>query len=109
MLMDDTPVVPGDTHPTFEGGEAARGILNEAEEDLREWRPSVEPIGSNAGALGSNAMPGQHSATQQTIEGPAPISSMTQAPTVNTEIPEGSIADTETSTDSRPQYTTTTA
>lgn len=107
MLMDDTPVVPGDTHPAFEGGEAARGILNEAEEDLREWRPSVEPIESNAGALGTNAMPGQHTSSQQVIEGPAPT--MTQAPTVNTEIPEGSIADTETTTDSRPQYTTSTA
>ena len=45
-------------HPTFEGGEDARLILNEAEDELRDWVPTHEIITSNAGALGANAMPG---------------------------------------------------
>lgn len=56
-ILDDTPIVPGDTHPTYEGTESARQILNEAEEDLRSWQPNVEPIHTQAHGLGSNAMP----------------------------------------------------
>ena len=50
-LLDDTPIVPGDTHPTFEGSDKARQILNEAEDDLRAWVPNIEPIPSQAGGL----------------------------------------------------------
>ncbi|GAB7346670.1 hypothetical protein MBLNU459_g1796t2 [Dothideomycetes sp. NU459] len=57
-MLDDTPIVPGDAHPTFEHAEAAREVLNSAELELREWQPTISPIHSNAGALGSNAMPG---------------------------------------------------
>ncbi|KAJ9667811.1 hypothetical protein H2201_001997 [Coniosporium apollinis] len=56
-LVDDTPIVPGDTHPTFDQHEAARQILNDAEEQLRDWRPNNEPINSNASGLGAGAMP----------------------------------------------------
>ncbi|KAH8905078.1 hypothetical protein BR93DRAFT_869527, partial [Coniochaeta sp. PMI_546] len=41
-LLDDTPVVPGDVRPAYEGGAQARQILNDAEDDLRDWRPEVE-------------------------------------------------------------------
>lgn len=41
-LLDDTPVVPGDVRPAYEGGTQARQILNDAEDDLRDWRPDVE-------------------------------------------------------------------
>ena len=58
-LLDDTPVVPGDVHQPFEHSDAARDVLNTAEEDLRNWQPNTEPIHSNAGGLGSNAMPGR--------------------------------------------------
>lgn len=57
-LLDDTPIVPGDAHPVFEGTEAARQVLNDAEDDLRHWQPSHEPIYSSAGNLGVGAMPG---------------------------------------------------
>ncbi|KAF2876340.1 Eisosome component PIL1-domain-containing protein [Massariosphaeria phaeospora] len=57
-LLDDTPIVPGDAHPAFEGGESARHVLNEAEDGLRAWQPNVEPIHSSAGNLGVGAMPG---------------------------------------------------
>ena len=57
-LLDDTPVVPGDIHPTFENAEEAREVLNSAEKELRMWEMNVEPIHSNAGSLGAGAMPG---------------------------------------------------
>ncbi|KAK3062214.1 lipid-binding protein, partial [Coniosporium uncinatum] len=41
-LLDDTPVVPGDTPPAYEGAESARQILNEAEDELRSWKPTWE-------------------------------------------------------------------
>ncbi|RKU45239.1 hypothetical protein DL546_002814 [Coniochaeta pulveracea] len=40
-LLDDTPVVPGDVRPAYEGGAQARQILNDAEDDLRDWRPDI--------------------------------------------------------------------
>ncbi|KAF2839490.1 hypothetical protein M501DRAFT_1002913 [Patellaria atrata CBS 101060] len=55
-LLDDTPIVPGDTHPAFENEEAARQILNDAEDDLRSWRPNLEPITSSAGRLGAGGL-----------------------------------------------------
>ena len=56
-LLDDTPIVPGDTRPAFEHGHQARQILNDAEEDLREWQPNLEPIHSQADGMGANLMP----------------------------------------------------
>lgn len=57
-LLDDTPIVPGDAHPEFANAEAAKEVLNNAEAELRSWRPNVEPIHSSATGLGTNAMPG---------------------------------------------------
>ncbi|KFH42987.1 Sphingolipid long chain base-responsive protein-like protein [Hapsidospora chrysogenum ATCC 11550] len=45
-LLDDSPVVPGDTRAAYEHGGQARQILNDAEDDLRDWRPSSEPLGA---------------------------------------------------------------
>lgn len=41
-LLDTTPVVPGDMRPAYEHGAQARQILNDAEDDLRDWRPDTE-------------------------------------------------------------------
>jgi hypothetical protein len=57
-LVDDTPIVPGDARPAFDGAEAARQVLNDAEDDLRNYELHVEPIPSFAGNLGVGAMPG---------------------------------------------------
>lgn len=57
-LVDDTPIVPGEAHPPFEGAEAGRQILNDTEDDLRNYQPHLEPITSSAGSLGVGAMPG---------------------------------------------------
>lgn len=41
-LLDDTPVVPGDTRAAYEHGPQARQVLNDAEDDLKDWRPDPE-------------------------------------------------------------------
>jgi hypothetical protein len=57
-MVDDTPIVPGDTHAAFAEVEAARQVLNDAETDLQNYRLDIEPITSNSGHLGVGAMPG---------------------------------------------------
>jgi hypothetical protein len=42
--IDDTPVVPGDARQAYDHEPLARQILEDAENDLRDWEPSVEPI-----------------------------------------------------------------
>ncbi len=56
-LLDDNPVVPGDVRPTFEHAAQARQILNDVEDDLRDWRPDYEPVQTAAGSVQSNLMP----------------------------------------------------
>ena len=56
-LLDDTPIVPGDARPAFDHADDARQILNDAEEDLRGWQPTLEPISTAAGELGPSLMP----------------------------------------------------
>lgn len=68
-LLDDTPVVPGDTRPPFEHAHQARQVLNDAEEDLREWTPNLEPIPSAATNVGSNLMPTQASTAATSVSG----------------------------------------
>ncbi|KAF5003587.1 hypothetical protein FDECE_9868 [Fusarium decemcellulare] len=41
-LLDDTPVVPGDTRPVYQHSSQARQILNDCEDDLRDWRPESD-------------------------------------------------------------------
>jgi len=38
-LLDDTPVVPGDTRVAYDAGPQARQILNDCEDDLKDWQP----------------------------------------------------------------------
>lgn len=57
-LVDDTPIVPGDVHPSFGEVEAARQVLTDAEDDLRNYELHVDPIPSYSGNLGVGAMPG---------------------------------------------------
>lgn len=56
-LLDDTPIVPGDTVRPYEQGIAARDILNDAETDLRAWEASIFPISSSAKDMGQNLIP----------------------------------------------------
>ena len=75
-LLDDTPVVPGDTRPAFEHAAQARQVLNDAEEDLREWAPNLEPVNSSATELGSNLMPAQAGTAATSEAGEAPMSAI---------------------------------
>ncbi|PQE27454.1 Sphingolipid long chain base-responsive LSP1 protein [Rutstroemia sp. NJR-2017a BVV2] len=43
-LLDDTPIVPGHARPEYAHAEAARGVLNDAEDDLREWQLDLEDV-----------------------------------------------------------------
>ena len=45
-LLDDTPVVPGDNRIPFDANLQARQILDDAEDDLKDWRPDAE-LGSS--------------------------------------------------------------
>ena len=44
-LLDDSAVVPGDMRPTYGGAQQARQILNDAEDDLRDWSPEADDDG----------------------------------------------------------------
>ncbi len=68
-LLDDTPVVPGDTRPEFEHASQARQILNDAEEDLREWTPNLEPVHSTATGMGTNLMPTEAGTAGTSVSG----------------------------------------
>ncbi|KAK7614664.1 Eisosome component PIL1-domain-containing protein [Phyllosticta paracitricarpa] len=51
-LIDDSPIVPGESHPPYPSSntpEAAREVLNDAEDELRSWRPNWEEVMSMAG------------------------------------------------------------
>ena len=73
-LLDDTPVVPGDTRPAFEHAHQARQVLNDAEEDLREWQSNLEPIHSQAEGMGANLMPSAGGSTAHSVVGQETLS-----------------------------------
>lgn len=47
-FIDDSPVVPGDARQAYEHEFEARQVLEDAENDLRGWESTVEPITSAA-------------------------------------------------------------
>ncbi|TVY71325.1 Sphingolipid long chain base-responsive protein LSP1 [Lachnellula suecica] len=70
-LLDDTPVVPGDVRQSYEHTNQARQILNDAEDDLKDWAPELEDVTSNAN-LDNNLMPSsvsQHHQTDSSVLG----------------------------------------
>ncbi|CZR68881.1 related to meiotic expression up-regulated protein 14 [Phialocephala subalpina] len=67
-LIDDTPVIPGDMRAPYEYTQQARQILNDAEDDLRDWRPELEDVPSHA-QLENNLMPSSASQHRQTADG----------------------------------------
>ena len=56
-LLDDTPIVPGDSRTTFEQSAQARQVLNDAEEDLRDWSPNLDEVQMQSKGMGNNLMP----------------------------------------------------
>ena len=67
-LLDDTPVIPGDVRPAYEHVNQARQILNDAEDDLKDWQPELEDVPSHA-ELNNNLMPNSASQHQGTNAG----------------------------------------
>jgi len=72
-LLDDSPVIPGDMRPVYEHTNQARQILNDAEDDLKDWQLELEDVPSNA-QLDASLMPmqarqQQHQAPQSTVAG----------------------------------------
>ncbi|RDL36951.1 putative Sphingolipid long chain base-responsive protein LSP1 [Venustampulla echinocandica] len=66
-LLDDTPAVPGDVRPAYEHADQARQILNDAEDDLKDWQPELGDEPSHA-TLDNNLMPGSARQNQQEPE-----------------------------------------
>ncbi|CRK38004.1 hypothetical protein BN1708_007611 [Verticillium longisporum] len=44
-LLDDAPVAPGDAVAPYPHSQQARQILNDAEDDLRDWQPQPDEFG----------------------------------------------------------------
>ncbi|AEO53867.1 hypothetical protein MYCTH_2313564 [Thermothelomyces thermophilus ATCC 42464] len=60
QLLNDTPVVPGDVRPPYTHAAQARQVLNDAEDDLREWRLDTGFLGDDGTVdveSGGHAMP----------------------------------------------------
>ncbi|KAK4240784.1 hypothetical protein C8A03DRAFT_12889 [Achaetomium macrosporum] len=55
QLLDDTPVVPGDVRPRWAHASQARQVLNDAEDDLREWRLDAVALLGGGGGGGDDA------------------------------------------------------
>jgi hypothetical protein len=68
-------MVPGDARPAWEHEEQARQILADAEQDLREWTPHLEPIHTQAASVDHRLMPGGGSVAGE--------STLPQAPSAN--------------------------
>lgn len=62
--------MPGDVRQPFAHGAEARDILNDAESELQHWRPNLEPVQTQAGALGVNLMPNEDQTTTTASEAP---------------------------------------
>jgi hypothetical protein len=67
LLLDDSPIVPGENHEPFARQEEARMILSDAEGELKAWNPSWEmPQQTQTGSDGM-AVP-QSATTASTID-----------------------------------------
>ncbi|KAK3310682.1 Eisosome component PIL1-domain-containing protein [Chaetomium strumarium] len=55
QLLDDSPVVPGDVRPRWAHASQARQVLNDAEDDLREWRLDAAALLGSGGGGGDDA------------------------------------------------------
>lgn len=86
LLLDDTPIVPGEAHQPFAKAEEARIILNEAERELSAWHPSWDM--PQQAATGPDGMPVPQSATTASTVDESDLYSDPRTET------EGSVADT---------------
>lgn len=71
QVLDDTPVVPGDVRPPYEGAAQTRQILNDAEDDLRDWQLPEGLLGEGTEGVGG-AMAGDATPTPRRGNGKSP-------------------------------------
>ena len=73
-LLDDTPVVPGDDRQPYANGQQARQVLNDCEDDLRDWQPDQEAYSpdGHAQAKGKEVMAGEGDGSVAGDEGVGP-------------------------------------
>lgn len=64
-LLDDSPVVPGDTRTAYDSGSQARQILNDAEDDLRDWRPETDQYSEVGGPGAETGRPNEALVTEK--------------------------------------------
>lgn len=77
-LLDDTPVVPGDPKPVYHHASQARQVLNDAEDDLRDWQ--AEPDNYTAEAAGGAAGEEESKAEVEHKEAEGSVSEKEKAP-----------------------------
>ncbi|KAK3501159.1 Eisosome component PIL1-domain-containing protein [Neurospora crassa] len=100
-LLDDTPIVPGDSQIPYTQGHQARQILNNAEDDLRDWRPTTtaaaldEYVTSNSPTSPTTVQ--QHAQQPQPSQ-PRNAASVTDQQLNEKEVDGASLAGTETNT-----------
>lgn len=57
VLLDDSPIVPGQEREAFSRHEEVRDVINEAEAELRSWTPSWQhDIGQGASTIGESGL-----------------------------------------------------
>lgn len=61
-------MVPGDRRPAYPHGAQARQILNDAEDDLRDWRPEADPYGTPESGSPTNSFRGKNLAIDEADE-----------------------------------------
>jgi hypothetical protein len=74
-LLDDTPLIPGDSREPFTAEKDARQILHDAEEDLRLWTLDLEEVPTQAHTVVGGVLDGKAAAatsTSRTVDMPAP-------------------------------------
>lgn len=96
-LLDDTPVVPGDTRVAYDAGPQARQILDDCDDDLKDWRPDYDNEGGLAVQDKETASPPLQGTTRGGTTAPADDESSLQTD-LRTEDGSESVAQTQTST-----------
>ncbi|CAG9938093.1 unnamed protein product [Clonostachys rosea f. rosea IK726] len=89
-LLDDSPVVPGDVRVAYSDSAQARQILNDAEDDLRDWQPEAE---------GGFATPPIQSPTSASVKGKSKESEVGDAESIHTETKAPAIAESSRTTE----------
>ncbi|KAM7219316.1 Eisosome component PIL1 domain containing protein [Rhypophila decipiens] len=78
-LLDDTPIVPGDAEPNYGQSGQARQILNDAEDDLRDWRLDLNGVlGGTGGKSESPAREEDHKEEKVQDENTSPVATTGQ-------------------------------